>query len=217
MLIVPDNHFKYHPLLSIPRIFIDIDGTLSDFYRYFAQVNYYDMRSKKITISEIGPETYRNKAAIRKYIHRNIANKKIDYWSKIPMTKYGYDLWYGLKRFKPSVFTGVIQDDVSMEMGKIKWCRSKCHLGMRNSDLDRILINKNRPDYAMTGRTPNILIDDDSDNCQKWEEAGGVSYFFVDNGFVVEKILREVEADMTRLNSLDFLLTWNQELQRYCF
>lgn len=194
-----------------------MDGTLCDFYRYFAQVNYYDMRSKNISIGEISPETYRNKASIRKYIHKNISNKKIDYWTKIPMTKYGYDLWYGLKRFKPQIFTGLIQDDIAMEMGKIKWCRSKGHLGLKNADLNRILFNKNRIEYAMNGRTPNILIDDDSDNCQKWEDAGGISYFFIDNGFVVQKILDEVEADLIRLHSLDFLMTWNTDIQHYGF
>jgi len=217
MLLVQKKDYSYHELTSSPRVFIDLDGTLSDFFRYFAQINYYDMRDKGISISEISPEYYRKKAAIRKYIHKRMANQKIDYWARVPKTKCSDILWKGLRQLKPYVFTGVISGDTTMEMGKLKWCRKRNHLGFKNADLDRLLINKDRVEYAMNGRCPNILIDDDTENCRAWEEAGGISYFYVDNPIVVNRIVEEVRDDIIRNGHIDFLWTWDKSLGRYVF
>ena len=217
MLIIPEKEYHYYNSVSSPSIYVDMDGTLCDFFRYFAQINYYDMRSKNISVSEISASGYRNKAAIRRYVHKNIAGKKIDYWSKIPMTRHGKLLWNSIKQFKPYIFTGLVQDNHTMEMGKIKWCRRRNHLGFLNADLDRILVNKNRTEYAMTCSTPNILIDDDADNCLAWENAGGIAYLFIDNGLVADRIACEVREDIIRSIDLEFLKTWNSKLERHTF
>lgn len=217
MLIIPKKHFEYRELTSTPRIFIDLEGTLSDFYRYFAQINFYDMRSKGITISEISPEVYRKRSVIRKYMHKRMSNQKLDYWARVPKTKNADVLWKSLRPFKPYVFTGVLENDVTMEMGKLKWCRKKSHLGFRNVDLDRLLINQNRFDYAKNGECPNILIDDDSENCEMWEKAGGIAYDYMDHAFVVDKIIENVKSDLIRYSNIDFLLKWSESLHRYVY
>lgn len=217
MLLQEEVHFKYHSLNSSPKIYIDLEGTLSDFYRYFAQVNYYDLRRKGFSITEISPEYYRKKAKVRKYIHSHIVNKKIDYWFRIPKTLNGGVLWQGLKNLNPYIFTGVIDNDHTMTLGKIKWCRRKNHLGFKNKDLHRILFNKNRLDYAMNNNCPNILIDDDFDNCLMWEKAGGIAFYYVDHIFVVDKIVKDVKSAVTDQPNIDFLLSWDSKLGRYVF
>lgn len=217
MLIVPKKDYLYYDLTSSPKVYIDLDGTLSDFFKYFAQMNYFDMRDKGISISEISPDHYRRKSSIRKYIHSRIKNKKVDYWAKVPKTKNGAILWNGLKQLKPYIFTGVIDGDSTMEMGKLKWCRRQNHLHFLNDDLHRLLINKNRIEYATNNGCPNILVDDDSVNCKAWEEAGGISYFFVDNPLVATRIVEEVREDVIRGSNIDFMLEWNKSLGRYIF
>lgn len=217
MLFVHEKHFKYNLNTSTPQVFIDMDGTLCDFYRYFAQVNYSDMRKKKITISEISPEHYRKRSYIRKYIHKRISNQKIDYWAKIPRTNYAHLLLNGLRQLKPYVFTGVIEGDHSMEMGKIKWCRRRTHMNFKNDDLDRLLINVNRFEYARNGNCPNILIDDDAENCLLWEQAGGIAHYYMDHEFVAERIVSEVRKEIIEHSNIDFLLEWDRSLSRYVF
>jgi hypothetical protein len=217
MLLVPEKDFIYSDLTSAPRIFIDLDGTLSDFYRYFSHLNFYDMRKKGITISDISPEVYRSKALIRKYMHARMRNQKLDYWAKVPKTKNADYLWKSLRQYKPYIFAGVLDDDLTMEMGKLKWCRKRTHLGFKNCDLDRILINKNRFEYAKNGTCPNILIDDDSVNCSLWEEAGGIAYYYMDHSFVVDSIISNVKEDLIRHGNIDFLLRWCEKLKRYVY
>jgi hypothetical protein len=217
MLLVPEVHFKYRELISTPKVYVDIDGTLSDFYRHFAHINFYDMRSKKITISDISPEVYRKNIKVRKYMHSRMTNLKVDYWNRIPMTKYGRYLWSNVRLLDPYLFTGVIDKDTSMEMGKIKWCRRRCHLGFKNADLNRILFNKNKSEYATNNGTPNILIDDDSQSCFEWEMAGGISYLYIDHFFVVENIVNQIRDSMISNPNIDFLLKWDQKLQRYVY
>jgi len=217
MLLVPKKDFDYRELTSSPRIFIDLEGTLSDFYRYFAHLNFYDMRKKGISISEISPEVYRNKAVIRKYMHKRMRNQKLDYWARVPKTKNADFLWNSLKPFRPYIFTGVLDNDPTMEMGKLKWCRKRTHLAFKNKDLDRILINSNRFEYAKNGICPNILIDDDAMNCAMWEEAGGIAYFFMDHPFVVDKIIEDVKSDLIKYPNIDYLLKWNEKLNRYVY
>lgn len=217
MLFVTKKDYYYSELTSSPKVYIDLDGTLCDFFRYFAQVNYFDMREKGISISEISPDYYRRKSKIRKYIHKRIANQKIDYWARAPKTKCFDILWKGLRQLKPYVITGLIEGDTAMEMGKLKWCRKKSHLGFLNHDLHRLLSNINRAEYANNRGCPNILIDDDTENCRQWEEAGGISYFYVDNPFVVDRIVSEVRNDIVRHGNIDFMLTWNKSLGKYVF
>ncbi|MFA5403684.1 MAG: hypothetical protein WC358_02000 [Ignavibacteria bacterium] len=217
MLIVPKKTFEYRELDSSPRIFIDLEGTLSDFYRYFAQINYYDMRSKGISISEISPEVYRKRSIIRKYMHKRMSNQKLDYWAKVPKTRCADALWRSLKPFKPYIFTGSIEGDLTMEMGKLKWCRKRTHLGFKNADLDRVLVNKDRFEYAKNGICPNILIDDDSENCAMWERAGGISYYYMDHAFVVDKIIDDVKSDLIKYSNIEFLLKWDESLSRYVY
>ena len=217
MLLVEEKAFSYIEPNATPRVYIDLDGTLFDFFRYFANLNYFDMRSKGITISEISPEIYRKKASIRRYMHKRMANNKIDYWCRVPKTKCADILWSSLRQLEPFIFTGVISGDTTMEMGKMKWCRKKSHLNFKNRDLCRILINKNRKEYANNNGCPNILIDDDSENCLEWEKAGGIAYYYMDNQLVVSRIVSEVRADVIRNNDIEFLKIWDPKLQAHCF
>lgn len=217
MLTVQKKHYEYYDLTSSPKVYIDLDGTLFDFYKYFAHMNYKDMRSKGISISEISTENYRKKSTIRKYIHTRMANQKVDYWARVPKTKCADILWHGLRQLKPRVFTGVLGDDPTMQMGKLKWCRKRTHLNFKNDDLDRVIFNSNRVEFAKNVNCPNILIDDDPHNCLAWEQAGGIAYYYVDNAFVVDRIVSEVRQDIIRYRDLDFLLTWDDRLGRYVF
>lgn len=217
MLIAQKNHYEYYDLTCTPKVFVDLDGTLFDFYRYFSHVNYSDMKAKGISISEISTDNYRKKASIRKYIHAKMSNQRIDYWARVPKTKCADILWNGIKQLKPSIFTGVIESDDTMQMGKLKWCRKRSHLNFKNADLSRVLFNATRTDFARNVNCPNILIDDDPTNCLEWEMAGGISYYYIDNAFVVDRIVNEVRNDIIRHRDLDFLLKWDDKLGRYIF
>lgn len=216
MLTIRDSQFKYRHLSPVPDLYIDVDGTISDFYRYFSHKFLPEMKKKKITVDEIGVTSYRNSTRIRKYIHTRIANKPIDFWAKIPTTIHGRTIINETRRFNPRFFIGVLPNDQTMEFGKVKWCRRK--LRFKDRHLDRILINKNKSEYAVTCKgVRNILIDDDIFACEAWEAAGGIAYLYIDNKLIVDRIVDEVYKDMSRHISLDFMLEWNDEQGRYCW
>jgi hypothetical protein len=217
MLLIEKKHYEYNDIDSTPKLFIDLDGTLNDYFKYFAQVNYYDLIKKKIRISDISASGYRKSAIVRKYMHKHMMHRRLDYWSRVPMTRHGVTIWRSLRKYRPYVFMGVIEDDHVMQMGKIKWCRRRNHLGFKVADYDRLLINKNKIDYAMNGRTPNILIDDDPYICEQWENAGGIAYYYFDNGLIADSIVENVHRVYMENPSLDFLLTWDSNLKRYVF
>ena len=227
MLYIPEKHFNYEHCLDVPKLYIDLDDTLSDFSRYFCHKFLKDLISKKHSVDEINSYNYYKNLTIRKYMNKRMSNQRIDFWSRIPPTTNGTYLWNNLKMFKPYVLIGVLPNDIGMELGKIKWIRRrfrwknniKNNSKLKNeiySELHRISINADKTKIAVSSKgIRNILIDDSLHACEAWEEAGGIAYLYDDNVFVVERIINSVVGDMNNQTNLDFLLQWNQKLQRY--
>lgn len=216
MLSIIEPHYKYVHTSQCPKIYVDIDDTISDFSRYFCHTLYKDMKAFNIKVDDISIYNYTKNIRTRKYINSRISVQKLDWWVKIPTIKSAMSIWHFIKSHEPFIFTGVLDECSEMEFGKIKWIKKK--LKFRNRHIHRILINKNKASFAVSNKgVKNILIDDSIFACDAWEAAGGKAYLFVDHQFVAERIANEIELDLQRHISLDFLLEWNNRLQRYCW
>ena len=205
-----------------------MDDVIVDFSKYFCHKHWREIDGRFL-LEEFTPYGYRTNRKVRTFMNSRMANQSVDYWARIPYTAWGKYLWLSLNCFKPFVFYNTLPNDAGMEVGKFKL--AKRQLGFKyltrnmsyrkrpvHSDLYRLLINKDKTEYARKKNgVRNILIDDSIFTCDAWEAAGGIALLYVDNNMVAERIVNEVKKYSESLVNLDFLLEWNQRLQRYVY
>lgn len=226
MFHIPEKHYNYHDNSPLPNVYIDMDDVIVDFSKYFCHRHWKEIDGKFLP-EEFTAYGYRTNRKLRNFMHNRMSNLGVDYWARMPYSSWGKYLWLSLHSFRPYVFYNTIPNDIGMEIGRFKL--AKRHLGFRYlsrnmslkkdplySDLHRILVNKDKTKYAKKENgVKNILIDDSIFSCDAWEEAGGVALLYVDNNMVAERIVNEVKKYSESLVNLDFLLEWNQRLQKY--
>lgn len=180
--------------LPYPDIYVDFDGTLTNFFQYFK----FKFR-KKIEEADLSPSSiclyeYKKSQKVRRFMNRIMTTKPIDFWSNMPANRHIKNI---IKKFHKSfyVFASVEEGNVAMEFGKKKWLR---YHGVRFKDRDyhRLLINQKKEKYAVVNGIRNILIDDDCDACDRWEAAGGIAYLYVDNWMVTDSIMSDIKKSL---------------------
>lgn len=225
---LPENHFQYIRNNSpLPTLYVDLDGVICDFFRYFCHVFRMKLNARGFYAEDFTAYGYAEDKRIRTFMNKTLSGLPVDYWANMPFTQLGKHMWNSLNCYKPYVFYNVFENDPSMEIGRFKQVRRQLRfrhykksmskeISPLYSDLNRILINKDKSSYA---RNPNgvrnVLIDDNVLACDAWEEAGGKAFLFIDNLMVIERLINEVKNYMETSTNLDFLLEWHQGIRKY--
>lgn len=189
--------------MSKPRIYLDMDGVLADFFTEYAKLagiengNYRDIPPAKVdpTLDKmVGTDFF---ARLPKFPS---ADTLVQMVSKLPWAQPGYD-----------ICSSPLRGD---HEGSAKYKKLWISKHLKTSP-NEIIITPNKAKYAkQKDGTPNILIDDRGSNISAWESAGGIGikYQADENGLetVVSGLSRakkiidgKEKHDPQKLKSLD--------------
>ena len=138
------------------KIYCDMDGVLCDFNRRFEQ------------FGGMSPNEYETRFGTKKFWEL-ITKVGEQFWSKMPWTSGGKQLWSYISKYNPSLLSAPSQD-YSSRYGKKLWVKE-------NLPGTKLILAKreNKQDYA---NNKSILIDDRIDNISEWKSAGGIGILF---------------------------------------
>ena len=139
---------------ELPRIYCDMDGVICDFV----------LAAKMATGQNwLGLRTGQDWESIR---------KTKNFWSTMPWTKDGSQLWSYIKKHNPHILSAYSVEDPNCIPGKRRWLRS--NLGYTKNSMINIVRRREKKNFAMEGRRPAILIDDYPKNISDFKSAGGM-------------------------------------------
>lgn len=154
-------------------IFCDLDGVLADFQQ--GVINKFNKYPDQISSS----------------IMWGAINKSKIFFETLPWMPKGHQLWSRIKQYNPIILTGIPKGSRTAIEQKINWCKRE--LG---EDIQVITCStKEKSKYCLPG---SILIDDRTDNLDKWHEKGG-KFILYDEDYldeIVERIDRHMDADL---------------------
>jgi len=134
------------------RIFIDMDGVLCDanqqFDNFFHEGTWHTVQKNKG----------------RTYGVNLVHNAGYDFWTKMPWTPDGKDLWSYVKGFIPVILSDP-KDFKCAISGKYEWVNRNI------SPFQHVVLSGNKELFA---NKHSLLIDDYSRNINKWVKAGGI-------------------------------------------
>jgi 5'(3')-deoxyribonucleotidase len=154
-------------------IFCDLDGVLADFEQ--GVVNKFNKYPDQISTSVLWSAINRSKT----------------FFEKLPWMPKGPQLWSHIRQYNPIILTGIPRGSKTAVEQKIRWCKRE--LG---EDIQVITCQtKEKSKYCLTG---SILIDDRTDNLDKWKEKGGKFILYDEESLdeIVERIDRHMDADL---------------------
>jgi hypothetical protein len=148
------------------KIYCDMDGVLCDFNRRFEQ------------FGGMSPNEYETRFGTKKFWEL-ITKVGEQFWSKMPWTSGGKQLWSYISKYKPSLLSAP-SSDYSSRYGKKLWVQE-------NLPGTRLILSKreNKKDYA-SGKS--ILIDDLPKNIDEWKVAGGIGILYTSTGQVINEL-----------------------------
>ena len=136
---------------EIQKIFLDMDGVITDFSRQF----------RKLSREE--PEEYEKKFGKKKFWDL-IDREGIEFWSKMPWTNDGKVLWNYLKNKNVAILSAPSEHPDSSN-GKKIWVKR---------ELGNVPIFLRQPEEKKNLSCPTcLLIDDRTDTVSQWVNAGG--------------------------------------------
>jgi hypothetical protein len=142
-------------------VYLDMDGCISDFNRQFESLGH--GKVSDVSDEELWPPI--NKAGVK-------------FWSEMPWTPDGKELWAYVKQFNPIILSTPSTHN-SSRIGKKIWVKK--NLG---SDVTLILTFR-KEKFA----NPNaILIDDRDVNLIPWRKAGGIAVAHKDAKTTIQKL-----------------------------
>lgn len=156
---------------STLKIFIDLDGVLTDFEESARQL--FPGGWKKLSITK--PALF----------WRAISNKGPKFWSEMAWLRGGKQLWSFLKKWDPIILSAYPREKHDAVKGKKVWIRRE--LSKKAVKTAILCPKKQKIDHAGTG---NILIDDNKTTIRNWIKAGGIGILHKD----AKKTIQILEA-----------------------
>jgi 5'(3')-deoxyribonucleotidase len=104
-----------------------------------------------------------------------LVNQHEKFWETLPEMPDFTTLWRFLEKYQPNILTAVPSwphDFAEVEHGKRAWFRR--HIPSLPQRRIYVVHREDKAQYATSGRTKNILIDDHVKNVQEFTAAGGI-------------------------------------------
>ena len=148
------------------EIYCDLDGVLCDLEAHF----------KAVTGQVFEPDRRPNQW--------NMYNKlPKEFWSDMPWTVDGKELWKFLIPYKPKILTAAgSRDRDRIWAGKREWCTK--NLGSR---VDVIITERSSLKYVVA-KPGRILVDDMESNIKQWNQHDGIGIFHVSAKMSIAKL-----------------------------
>ena len=151
------------------QLFVDMDGVLTDFDGRFNQ------------LIHTSPSRFERMHGTESFVEEVIKHGT-EFWSGMSWTAEGRELWNYLKKFRPTILSRPLDDEVST-MGKMQWLISNVGRTVP------FMFAQEKEQYASSNR---ILIDDNFDNIDKWKKAGGVGILYISNEQTINELKKTI-------------------------
>lgn len=168
------------------RIFLDMDGCLTDFVGQF----------QKYANTDLTPQEYEDKHG--KSAFWDISHNIEEFWTTMPWMPDGKELFESIKHLNPTILSAPSKDPKSTS-GKVKWLKD--NLSLPNYNLQtkakhgwdgssKIILNADKFRYCSGPR--DVLIDDTEKKINPWIAKGGVGILHTNTKNTLNK-LRELK------------------------
>jgi hypothetical protein len=155
---------------DLPRIYCDMDGVICDFV----------LAAKKATGQNwVGLRDGQDWESIR---------KTKNFWSAMPWTRDGRQLWNFIKKYQPHILSAYSTEDPNCIPGKRRWLRS--NLGYTQGSIINIVRRREKQNFAKNQGRPAILIDDYPKNVQQFKSAGGIGIVHTSTSNTISQLKR---------------------------
>lgn len=139
--------------MSKPHLFVDSDGVFADFDQHI--IDLFGSHPDAMNDDHMWAQ----------------ANAREDFWDSMPVKAGGIELWEAIKHVEPTVLTGCPKGDYDRAAEKkVSWWANG-HFAHK-----KVITCLSRNKALHMRRPGDILVDDMSRNCKRWEAAGGRAY-----------------------------------------
>jgi 5'(3')-deoxyribonucleotidase len=158
-----------------PKVFIDMDGVLADFFGEWAKLEKVD--HYKEIVKKKGPENMDSAL--------DLIRNHPTFWTDLPLLPHAKELVRFVKENfgQYYILSKPLEKDTRCEAAKRAWIR----MHFQDMPPEQVLLTADKARYAMSGDVANILIDDYGVNINHWREAGGVAFKYEPSRFAAAK------------------------------
>jgi 5'-nucleotidase len=108
----------------------------------------------------------------------HLLNQRPAFWESLPKMRYAKYLWSVLAPHNPWILTACPEEMPQGEQQKKNWCNRE--FGIPHDRVIVVFDHHKKSEYAVDVNadgivTPNLLIDDYRQNCERWVQAGGIA------------------------------------------
>lgn len=167
-----------------PRLFLDMDGVLADFVGGFNDFFHYDL-------GKMGPP---GEAPIAGYEWARLQKGWPTFWADLGYTPHAQELWRALAKYHPSILTAIPDSWPSAATGKTIWAKRMLpKFGYAPGQRVFAVKREEKRNFAQSGGSQNILVDDLARNISEWRGAGGLGIHYIPSGSAVARVVQLVE------------------------
>ncbi len=154
---------------SLPTIYCDLDQVLVNFMKGADEA--------------LGG----NFATSSKEERWKIINNTKGFWAGLEWMPGAKRLYQFIAKYDPHVLSAYTGRDPSSKNGKMKWLAKNAKFTRANIHL---VLRNQKKEYAKSGETSNVLIDDYKKNTTEWEAAGGIAIHHTNVGKTLSELKR---------------------------